>query len=171
MEANFFKSLEMVLEHEGGFVDHPKDPGGATNRGITYKTYEKFLGRPLKDINELKLIPHSHVEKIYKNSFWDKVKGDELPSGVDFSAFDWAVNSGPSRSARYLQKIVGAEQDGAIGPMTLSKVNDYDSIHLIDELHKERQAYYEKLKTFEYFGKGWTKRNDKTKDAALEMVV
>ena len=171
MEANFFKSLDMVLKHEGGFVDHPKDPGGATNRGITYKTYEKFLGIPLNDINELKMIPHTDVEKIYKKSFWDRVKADQLPSGVDFFCFDWAVNSGPSRSARYLQKVVGAEQDGAIGPMTLAKIHEQDSLHVIDELHKERQSYYENLKTFEYFGKGWTRRNEETKEASLSMVV
>ena len=93
MEANFFKSLEMVLHHEGGFVDHPEDPGGATNKGITHKTYADFLGRPLEDVSELKNIPEEHVQQIYKNGYWDKVRGDELPGGVDFCVFDWAVNS------------------------------------------------------------------------------
>ena len=87
MEANFFKSLELVLKHEGGFVDHPEDPGGATNKGITHKTYSDFLGRPLEDVSELKNIPDEHVELIYKQGYWDKIKGDQLPSGVDFCIF------------------------------------------------------------------------------------
>ena len=105
MEANFFKSLEMVLHHEGGFVDHKDDPGGATNKGITHKTYADFLGRPLEDVNELKNIPEDHIQLIYKKGYWDKIKGDELPSGLDFCVFDWAVNSGPGRAAKALQKI------------------------------------------------------------------
>ena len=100
MEANFFKSLEMVLKHEGGFVDHPEDPGGATNKGITHRTYSEFLGRPLEDVDELKSIPDEHVEMIYKQGYWDKVKGDDLPGGVDFCTFDWGVNSGPGRAAK-----------------------------------------------------------------------
>ena len=118
MEANFFKSLEMVLKHEGGFVDHRDDPGGATNKGITHRTYSEFLGRPLEDVDELKAIPDEHVEMIYKQGYWDKVKGDDLPGGVDFCTFDWGVNSGPGRAAKYLQAIVEATPDGAIGPMT-----------------------------------------------------
>ena len=106
MEANFFKSLEIVLKHEGGFVDHPEDPGGATNKGITHKTYSDFLGRPLEDVSELKNIPDEHVQKIYKDGYWDRVKADQLSSGVDFCIFDWAVNSGPGRAAKALQKAV-----------------------------------------------------------------
>ena len=73
MEANFFKSPELVLKHECCFVDHPEDPGGATNKGITHKTYSDFLGRPLEDVNELKNIPDEHVELIYKEGYWDRV--------------------------------------------------------------------------------------------------
>ena len=99
MADNFQASLKMVLKHEGGFVDHPKDPGGATNKGVTRQTYESFLGRPLESVNELIEIPDEHIQEIYRIRYWDKVKGDDLPSGLDFSVFDWGVNSGPSRSA------------------------------------------------------------------------
>jgi len=170
MDANFFKSLDMVLKHEGGFVDHPEDPGGATNKGITHKTYSDFLGRPLEDVDELKNIPDEHVQLIYKQGYWDKVKGDELPSGVDFCIFDWAVNSGPSRAAKALQKAVMAAQDGAIGPKTLEAVKEYSAEDIIEAVTKEREAFYRSLRTFNTFGKGWLRRNKETRDFALDMV-
>ena len=170
MEANFFKSLEMVLKHEGGFVDHPDDPGGATNKGITHKTYSDFLGRPLEDVDELKNIPDEHVQLIYKQGYWDKVKGDNLPSGVDFAIFDWAVNSGPGRAAKALQKAVGATADGAIGPKTLAAVEAADAAEIIKAVADDREAFYRSLRTFNTFGKGWLRRNKETRDFALEMV-
>lgn len=170
MDANFFKSLDIVLKHEGGFVDHPEDPGGATNKGITHKTYSDFLGRPLEDVDELKNIPDEHVQLIYKQGYWDKVKGDELPSGVDFCIFDWSVNSGPSRAAKALQKAVMAAPDGAIGPKTLEAVKEYSAEDIIEAVTKEREAFYRSLRTFNTFGKGWLRRNKETRDFALDMV-
>ena len=170
MESNFFKSLDMGLKHEGGFVDHPEDPGGATNKGITHKTYSDFLGRPLEDVDELKNIPDEHVQLIYKQGYWDKVKGDDLPSGVDFAIFDWAVNSGPGRAAKALQKAVGATQDGAIGPKTLEAVEAADAAETVKAVADEREAFYRGLRTFDTFGKGWLRRNEETRDFALEMV-
>jgi len=170
MEASFFKSFEMVLHHEGGFVSHPEDPGGATNKGITHKTYADFLGRPLEDVDELKNIPEEHIQIIYKNGYWDKVKGDQLPAGVDFCIFDWAVNSGPGRAAKALQKAVMATQDGAIGPMTLEAVKEYSAEDIIRSVAEQREAFYKSLRTFNTFGKGWLRRNKETRDFALEMV-
>ena len=170
MEASFFKSLDMVLHHEGGFVDHPDDPGGATNKGITHKTYADFLDRPLEDVSELKNIPKEHVQKIYKTGYWDAVRGDELPAGVDFCIFDWAVNSGPRRAAKALQKAAGATVDGAIGPMTVAAVNAADAAQIIEDVTKEREEFYRSLRTFDTFGKGWLRRNKETRDFALEMV-
>lgn len=170
MEASFFKSLEIVLKHEGGFVDHPEDPGGATNKGITHKTYADFLGRPLEDVDELKNIPDEHVALIYKKGYWDKVKADELPAGVDFCVFDWAVNSGPSRAAKALQKAVMAAQDGAIGPKTLEAVKEYTAEDIIESVSKDRETFYKSLRTFNTFGKGWLRRNEETRELALEMV-
>ncbi len=170
MEANFFKSLEMVLHHEGGFVDHKDDPGGATNKGITHKTYADFLGRPLEDVNELKNIPEDHIQLIYKKGYWDKIKGDELPSGLDFCVFDWAVNSGPGRAAKALQKAAMVSQDGVIGPMTLEAVKEYDSAELIESITGYREEFYRNLSTFETFGKGWLRRTKETRDFALDMV-
>ena len=170
MEANFFKSLEIVLKHEGGFVDHPEDPGGATNKGITHKTYSDFLGRPLEDVSELKNIPDEHVQQIYKDGYWNRVKADQLSSGVDFCIFDWAVNSGPGRAAKALQKVVMVTQDGAIGPMTLAAVEEELPEEIIEKITKEREEFYRSLRTFDTFGKGWLRRNEETRDFALEMI-
>ena len=170
MEANFFKSLDMVLKHEGGFVDHPEDPGGATNKGITHKTYSDFLGRPLEDVSELKNIPDEHVQQIYKDGYWNRVKADQLPSGVDFCTFDWAVNSGPGRAAKALQKAAMVTQDGAIGPMTLAAVEEELPEEIIEKITKEREEFYRSLRTFDTFGKGWLRRNEETRDFALEMI-
>jgi lysozyme family protein len=170
MEASFFKSLEKVLEHEGGFVDHPDDPGGATNKGITHRTYADFLGRPLEDVDELKNIPEEHVQLIYKQGYWDKVKGDELPSGVDFCIFDWSVNSGPSRAVKALQKAVMASQDGAIGPKTLAAVSEFSAEDIIKSVAEQREAFYKSLRTYPTFGRGWLRRNKETRDFALDMV-
>jgi lysozyme family protein len=110
------------------------------------------------------------VQLIYKQGYWDKVKGDNLPSGLDFAIFDWAVNSGPGRAAKALQKAVGATADGAIGPKTLEAVEAADAAKTIKAVADEREAFYKSLRTFNTFGKGWLRRNKETRDFALEMV-
>jgi lysozyme family protein len=169
MKGNFDKCLAMVLKHEGGFVDHPKDPGGATNMGVTLGTYEQWVGRSVT-IEEMKALTVDDVAPIYRKNYWDRVRGDDLPSGVDWSVFDWAVNSGPSRSAKALQKIVMVTRDGAIGPKTLAAVGDHKPEDLINTMHTARQRFYERLSTFDTFGRGWSRRNTETRDAALLMA-
>jgi len=169
MKGNFDKCLAMVLKHEGGFVDHPKDPGGATNMGVTLGTYEQWMGRSVT-IAEMKALTADDVAPIYRKNYWDRVRGDDLPSGVDWSVFDWAVNSGPSRSAKALQKIVMVTRDGAIGPKTLYAVANQEPDKIIDAMHTARQRFYERLSTFDTFGRGWSRRNTETRDAALLMA-
>ena len=170
MQANFDKCLEYVLEHEGGYVDHPEDPGGRTNLGITQKVYEKYLGKSVTE-EEMKELPLEHAKDIYKKGYWDKVCGDELPDGLDFSVFDWAVNSGPSRSAKALQKLVDVTPDGAIGPLTLAAVRTHSTSDLISEFSKERELFYRRLRTFSTFGKGWLNRLDKTQKQSYELLL
>ena len=169
MEANFFYRLSLILHHEGGFVDHEDDPGGASNKDITHKTYAEFLGRPLEDVDELKNIPEEHVQEIYKKNYWDRVMADELDTGLDLATFDWAVNSGPGRPARVLQSLVGAKEDGVIGPKTMARIKDTDTVVLLNALAKNRADYYRSLKNFDTFGKGWLRRNEENLEAALEM--
>jgi hypothetical protein len=121
MKENFEQSLQYVLVHEGGFADHPSDPGGATMKGVTLATFRRHFGAN-KSVNDLKNITQAQLEQIYRSGYWDKCRCDQLPSGVDYAVFDGAVNSGPGRSAIWLQGAVGAVRDGGIGPNTLSKV-------------------------------------------------
>ena len=169
MNENFQTCLSMLLEHEGGFVDHPRDPGGATNMGVTLGTYEQWVGRSVT-IAEMKALTVDDVAPIYRKNYWDRVRGDDLPSGVDWSVFDWAVNSGPSRSAKALQKIVMVTRDGAIGPKTLYAVANQEPDKIIDAMYTARQRFYERLNAFDVFGRGWARRNTETRDAALLMA-
>ena len=167
--SNFSECLKLVLHHEGGYVNHPKDPGGETNMGVTKRVYEEFGGT--KDMKDLEF---EDVMPIYKKNYWDRVKADNLPAGLDLCVFDFGVNAGTGRAAKYLQSLVGATADGAIGPNTLKTVEVYVQIEgieaTIEAYQKNRQGYYEKLKTFETFGRGWTRRNNETTEAALKMV-
>ena len=159
----------MLLHHEGGFVNHPKDPGGMTNLGVTKAVYDKWIGREATE-QEMRDLTPEDVAPIYKKNYWDRVKGDDLPSGVDWACFDWAVNSGSGRPAKALQRCVGATPDGAIGPMTLRAVADNEPKRLVEGVYTQRQKFYENLNTFETFGRGWTRRNKETLDSALEMI-
>lgn len=169
MKDNFKQCLEMLLEHEGGFVNHPRDPAGMTNLGITKKVYEEYLGHAVTEI-QMRSLDKETVAPIYKSNYWDRIKGDALPSGVDWSVFDWAVNSGNSRAAKALQTIVGAQADGAIGSKTLAAVEAMKPKDIINEMYKVRQKYYESLPTFDVFGRGWSRRNYETLVKALEMA-
>jgi hypothetical protein len=104
-----------------------------------------------------------------QQEYWNRVAGDKLPAGLDWSVFDWAVNSGVGRSARTLQKIIAVTADGGIGPQTLAAVDEHDTEQLITDMFSRRQAFYERLKTFEHFGKGWTRRNEETLHQAVEL--
>ena len=169
MKQNFNECLELLLSHEGGYVNHPKDPGGMTNLGVTKRVYDAWIGRESTE-QEMRDLTPTDVGPIYKKNYWDKVKGDDLPSGVDWCAFDWAVNSGPGRPAKAIQRAVGATADGAIGPNTLKMVADKKPREIIEYVYQVRQSFYEGLKTFETFGKGWTRRNKETLEQALHML-
>lgn len=174
MKGNFEQCLTWLLKHEGGFVNHPEDPGGMTNKGITARVYEQWLSEtidsePVVTEDTMRNIPASHVAAIYREEYWNRVSGDQLPAGLDWAVFDWAVNSGVGRSARTLQKIVGVTVDGGIGPMTLGAVGIHEPEKLITDMYSRRQAFYERLKTFETFGKGWTRRNEETLEQAIKL--
>ena len=169
MQANYEKCLEAILHHEGGYVNHPQDPGGETNLGVTKRVYEEWGGS--KDMKDLLV---EDVAPIYKKNYWDRVKGDSLPSGLDICIFDFGVNAGPGRAAKYIQTQIGTIADGGIGPNTLAKLNEYLSKTPIEKAIRDyqsvRQDYYEQLSTFATFGKGWTRRVQETTKMALEMI-
>jgi lysozyme family protein len=130
---NFTEALDHVLKHEGGFVDHPKDPGGMTNLGVTRAVFEEWVGRESSEA-EIRALTPADVSTLYKRKYWDRVKADDLPSGVNYCVFDASVNSGTKRAAKWLQEAVGAVPDGAIGPNTLAKVAEHSPDALVNAL-------------------------------------
>ena len=169
MKENFNKCLELILHHEGGYVNHPKDPGGETNLGVTKRVYEECGGK--KNMKDLTV---EEVAPIYEKNYWGRAKCDQLPSGLDLAVFDWSVNRGVGRAVKKLQKMIGTVADGGIGPNTLKTLEEYIRHHGLEttiENYKDiRQAFYRSLSTFNTFGKGWTRRNNETLEAALKMI-
>ena len=166
--------IPRILKHEGGFVDHPKDPGGATNRGITIGTLKRLGidvdGDGDSDISDLRNLRESDAVRVFKLFYADKVQADLLPIGLDYAMTDFAVNSGPSRAAKHLQRILGVEQDGDIGPKTIAKVADCDPAALIASLSDSRLRFLRSLDTWPTFGKGWQRRVDDVRKDALADV-
>ena len=169
MRENFDKCLEMLLEHEGGYVNHPSDPGGMTNLGVTKRVYDEWIGRESTE-QEMRDLTPEDVGPIYRKNYWSRLRLDDVGSGIDWALFDFCVNSGPSRPAKALQRAVGAVADGAVGPKTLQLVAEKDPEFVIDYIYTVRQAFYESLRTFDTFGRGWTRRNKETLEQALSMV-
>ena len=169
MKENFDKCLAMLLEHEGGYVNSKHDRGGMTNLGVTKRVYDEWIGRESTE-QEMRDLTPDDVAPIYKKNYWDRVKGDSLPSGLDWACFDWAVNSGSGRPSKAVQRAVGATQDGAIGNQTLGLVAEKDPKFIIDYVYTVRQAFYESLDDFKHFGRGWSRRNTETLHQAMEMA-
>ncbi|KMO34766.1 hypothetical protein VQ02_18595 [Methylobacterium variabile] len=168
--TTFERALPLVLKHEGGYVDHPADPGGATNLGVTIGTLSTVLGRAATKA-EVRALTVAKVAPIYRQRYWDAIEGDELPAGLDYAVFDWAVNSGPARAAMALQRLVGVADDGKIGPITLKAVAGHDRQKLIGSLCDARLTFLEALSTWPTFGKGWSSRVAGVRKDALAMIA
>lgn len=158
--SGFARALPRVLAHEGGYVNDPHDPGGATNKGITCRVYDAYRmrkGLPTRDVRD---IEGSEISGIYKLQYWDAVKGDELPPGLDYVLFDGAVNSGAAQSIKWLQRALGqVAVDGQIGQATLAAITAHgDPSALVDAVCDRRIGFLQALKTWPRFGKGWSAR-------------
>ena len=150
MKDNFSSSLDRLLKHEGGYVNHPDDPGGRTNYGVTQRVYEDFLGREVTE-KEMKEMPLEDVRAI--------------------CVFDWAVNAGISRASKALQQAVNVDDDGIIGSQTVAMVCDQaNHTNVVNTIAVKRENFYRDLKTFDTFGRGWLRRNDETRQSALKMA-
>ena len=169
MKLNFDKALQAVLKHEGGYVHHKDDPGGMTNLGCTKAVWEEHCGHPVTE-KAMRALTPADVAPLYKSKYWDKVKGNELPSGVDYAVFDCAINSGPGRAAKLLQACVGVEQDGGIGPKTLAAVKAIVPADLIADYSKRRLAFLITLPGWDPYGKGWGRRVSEVEKSALKML-
>lgn len=174
MASNFDKCLALTLKEEGGNDDDPRDPGGRTSRGITAERWAEWRGQNLnRDLpSDVWQAPQSEVEAIYREKYWDAMSCDDLPSGVDLAVFDFGVNSGPSRSAKFLQNIViPTEVDGEIGPNTIAATARFEPAMLAAQICDDRLAFLQGLANWSIYGNGWGARVRRMRAASLEMAA
>jgi lysozyme family protein len=168
--SNYDRAFTLVLAHEGGYVDLKADPGGATNLGVTQATLSAWRHRKVTK-DEVRALTKEEAGKIYRAQYWNAVRGDDLPAGLGYAVFDYAVNSGPSAAVKMLQRVLGVTADGAMGAMTLAAVAKRDTRDLIGKLCDRRLAFLRSLRTWRTFGKGWSRRVAGVRSNALAMAA
>jgi lysozyme family protein len=164
--VSFSSVIEMVLHHEGGYVNHPSDPGGETKYGISKRAYPEI---------DIVSLTEEDAGEIYFKDYWSKIKGDDLPPAVACVVMDYSVNSGISRASKALQRACGNEAgDGIIGPHTLASVwttvKEKGEEYVVNEVTRIRQEFIRGLSIYETFGKGWERRIDETCAKAMELI-
>lgn len=171
MQSNFEQALKELLVHEGGYVNHPSDPGGMTNLGVTARVWQEWVGHEV-DEKQMRALTPEMVAPLYKRKYWDACHADEFVSGLDYAVFDVAVNSGPGRAIKFLQSCVGATPDGGYGSITsalVKKSQEEDGARLISLYCSKRLEFLESLPTFATFGKGWSRRVAEVKEKSLAL--
>lgn len=161
MKTTYDKALQLVLAHEGGYVNHPKDPGGPTNKGVTQKVYDAYRTLKGLSIRSVKSIMKDEVAEIYDRQYWDRANCDQIPVGLDYAVFDYSVNSGVSRAVKEIQRLVGCVPDGIMGPQTLAAITEAmsgDEEAVITNYCNKRMKFLKGLRTWGTFGKGWSRR-------------
>ncbi|WP_295408780.1 glycosyl hydrolase 108 family protein [uncultured Thiocystis sp.] len=160
--SRFHRCIDFVLLEEGGLVNHPKDPGKLTKFGISQRSY------PRLDIRRLTV---ADAKAIYQRDFWDRIRGDALPVGLDLVVLDMAVNAGAVRAVQLLQQLCGVDDDGLIGSLTLAAIQDRPSADLIESYSRLRLTYYRSLKHWPTFGEGWEARVQRSRQMALALAL
>ena len=166
----FSTCLTFTLREEGGFVNNPRDPGGATNLGITRQQLAEWrdCNCSVADVRTLSL---AEAEAIYGARYWNVVQGDALPAGLDLMVFDFGVNAGPSRAARMLQSAVGVVADGSIGPQSLAAAESCDAKAALQSMILLQERYYHACAGYPVFGSGWLARLARRHAAAVGMLA
>lgn len=170
MPDRFDICLPLLLQHEGGFVNDPHDPGGATNLGVTLAAWEQWVKRA-SSVDEIRSLTAEQVKPLYRAEYWNAVSADELPRGVDYAVFDCAVNQGPGRARKWLQTAAGAVPDGVIGPNTLAAVRTAGTAAILSKFDVLRASAYRSLPNFDRFGEGWMNRLDDVLRQAQQMAA
>jgi lysozyme family protein len=167
--SNREPSIRMTLGHEGGYSNHPSDPGGPTNFGITIADYRRYVMRraTAADVRAMRL---ADAKAIYRAKYWAALRCDELPAGLDFAVFDYGVNSGVGRAGKVLQRLLGFADDGRICDALLAAIRQRDAPELIARLCDERLSFLRRLRTWPVFGAGWGQRVAEVRAAALVMA-
>lgn len=175
MTDAFGTALAFILRSdiEGGFSNDSRDPGGATCLGVTKAVWEEFTGKPAT-IEDIRALTPAKVSPLYAARYWNPLHCSDLPPALALVVFDFGVNGGVSRAAKYLQSLVGASQDGVVGPATLAKVQGFIASHGVSDAVRQyqqlRRTYYRSLKNYGVFGKGWMARVDKGETEALKLA-
>lgn len=147
--SNFDTAIDRLLGNEGGYTDGKGDPGGATNWGISKRSYPDV---------DIKNLTRDQAVAIYRRDFWNKIDGDTLLPGIGFQLLDFAVNSGISTATKALQRSIGVDDDGDFGPVSLEKLNMQSDTDTIMKLLAERLIFMTSLHTWQAFGQGWARR-------------
>ena len=169
MTGNFKECLDLVLKSEGGFVNHPQDPGGMTNLGVTKRVWEEYTGHEADEKTMRGLTPEK-VAPLYEQRYWRPTYCEVLPRGLDLLVFSMGINAGTGRSVKLLQQSIGCSPDGIIGPRTMELIKQSNTANLIGNFSEARRNYYKSLATFPTFGKGWLARVDREESEALNMA-
>ncbi len=172
-EDPFDACLAFTLAQEGGYVDDPHDPGGATNMGVTLATLRHWGHDPALGPADVRAMTRQTAAAVYRALYWNALRGDSLPPGVDLSAFDFGVNAGTRRSAELLQRALGLaddQVDGCVGPETLRAAAAAGAAALIGALAERQAAYYRGLAEFDRYGRGWLDRTRRREQAARAML-
>ena len=169
MINNWNNSFKLLLASEGGYAELKGDSGGKTNLGVTQAVWENWVGH-VSGEKEMRSLTPEMVEPLYKKKYWDAVRADELPAGLDYLMFDFAVNAGAGRAIKTLQSSVGATPDGGFGSMTMAAVQALNPQELIEKFSQAKEDFYRSLSTFPTFGKGWLNRVAEVKVKASGML-
>lgn len=177
MISNFDRCLDLVLAHEGGFTADKRDNGnklpdgrqGSTMMGVTQYNWELYVGHKVTH-DDMKKLTRANVYPFYKKLYWDAVRADELATGVDYIAFDFAVNAGPLKSRAMIQQAIGVYADGIWGPITMKALKDTPAKDIINKFSHVKEVWYRSLEKFPIYGQGWLRRVRESQDAALKML-
>ena len=177
MLSNWDKSFNMVIAHEGGFTNDQRDKGnrlpdgreGCTMWGCTQANWEKYIGHTVTQ-DDMKAWKKEDVKPLYKRDYWDAVRGDDLPNGVDYAVFDFAINAGPAAARKMIQKALRVTPDGVFGPATLKAIQGANGLDLLKKFSNNKEEFYKSLDNFPTYGKGWLKRVADVETVALTMV-
>ncbi|ARP98206.1 glycoside hydrolase family 108 protein [Pseudorhodoplanes sinuspersici] len=170
MKDTYDEALKRLLAHEGGYTNHPSDPGGPTNFGITIHDYRKYV-KPNATAADVRAMKLDEAKAIYRIKYWDTQRCDELPAGIDYSVFDYGVNSGIGRSGRVLRRVVGLpDTTHVVTDEVLRAVSRRDPKALVTAINDERLRFLKSLKTWPVFGKGWGRRVAEVRAFSLKLA-
>jgi lysozyme family protein len=171
MKRTYDVCLPLLLAHEGGYSNHPSDPGGPTNFGITISDYRQYV-KPGAIAADVRRMTVEEAKRIYRTRYWDLQRCDELPAGLDYAVFDFGVNSGTGRSAKSLRRLLGLpEYPATISDEVIAAAHGADALTLVGKICDERLQFLRSLRTWPIFGKGWGRRVAEVKATASAIAT